>query len=242
MMFTTRDTKRHTQICLTFNFKVNHQGQVTDFRFSEILDLANVRIDTKIKSVACIQPEMRKVIQLICVTLSSKVNRQGHVIFFNIFDIPDLENVRIDTKIKSVACIQPEMRKVIQLICVTLSSKVNRQGHVIFFNIFDILDLENVRIDTKIKSVACIQPEMRKVIQLICVTLSSKVNRQGQVIFFNIFDIPDLENVRIDTKIKSVACIQPEMRKVIQLICVTLSSKVNRQGQPSRSRDFLQHI
>ena len=192
-------------MCLTFIFKVNHQGQVTDFMFSEILDLGNVRIDTKIKSVACIQPEMRKVIQLICMTLSSKVNRQGHVIFFNIFDIPDLKNVRIDTKIKSVACIQPEMRKVIQLICVTLNSKVNRQGHVIFFNIFDIPDLKNVRIDTKIKSVACIQPEMRKVIQLICVTLSSKVNRQGHVIFFNIFDIPDLENVRIDTKINFVS-------------------------------------
>ena len=87
----------NAKMCLTFIFKVNHQGQVTDFKFSEILDLANVRIDTKIKYVACIQPEMRKVIQLICVTLSSKVNRQGHVIFFNIFDIPDLENVRIDT-------------------------------------------------------------------------------------------------------------------------------------------------
>ena len=69
-------------MCLTFIFKVNHQGQVTDFEFSEILDLANVRIDTKIMSVACIQPEIRKVIQLICVTLSSKVNRQDHMIFF----------------------------------------------------------------------------------------------------------------------------------------------------------------
>ena len=81
MMFTTRDTKGHTQLYLTFIFKVNHQGQVTDFGFSEILDLANVRIDTKIKSVACIQPEIRKVIQIICVTLSFKVNRQGHMIF-----------------------------------------------------------------------------------------------------------------------------------------------------------------
>ena len=68
-------------MCLTFIFKVNHQGQMTDFEFFEILELANVRIDTKIKSVACIQPEIRKVIQLICVTLSSKVNRQGHIIF-----------------------------------------------------------------------------------------------------------------------------------------------------------------
>ena len=105
MMFTTRDTKGHTQMCLTFIFKVNYQGQVTYSGFSEILDLANVRIDTKIKSVACIQPEIRKVIQWMCVTLSSKVNRQDHVIFSNIFDILDLENVRIDTKINFVSCL-----------------------------------------------------------------------------------------------------------------------------------------
>ena len=54
---------------------------MTDFAFFEILDFANVRIDTEIKFLACIQPEIRKVIQLICVTLSFKVNRQGHMIF-----------------------------------------------------------------------------------------------------------------------------------------------------------------
>ena len=108
-------------MCLTFIFKINHQGQVTDFRFSEILDLANVRINTMIlsvasihKYVASIQPEIGKVIQLTCVTLSSKVNRLAHIIFFNIFDILDLENVRIDTKINFVSCLQPEMRKVMQ--------------------------------------------------------------------------------------------------------------------------------
>ena len=42
----------HTQRCLTSIFKVNHQGQVTDFGSSEILDIVNVRIDTKIKSAA----------------------------------------------------------------------------------------------------------------------------------------------------------------------------------------------
>ena len=99
---------------LTFIFKVNHQGHVTDFGFSEILDPANVRIDTKIKSVSCIQPEIRKVIQWMCVTLNFKVNRQGHMIFFNILDIYDLENVRIDTKINIVSCLQPEIRKVMQ--------------------------------------------------------------------------------------------------------------------------------
>ena len=88
MMFTTGDTKGHTQMCLTFIFKVNHQGQMTNFRFFEILNLAYVRIDTKIKSVASIhksvasiQPEIGKVIQLTCVTLSSKVNRPSHMIF-----------------------------------------------------------------------------------------------------------------------------------------------------------------
>ena len=114
MMFTIRDTKDHTQMCLTFIFKVNHQGQATDLRFSEIFDLANVRIDTKIKSVACIQPEIRKVIQWMCVTSSSKVNHQGHMIFVYIFDILDLENVRIDTQINFVSCLQPEIRKVMQ--------------------------------------------------------------------------------------------------------------------------------
>ena len=101
-------------MCLTFIIKVNHQGQVTEFAFFKILDLVNVRIDTKIKCLACIQPETRKVIQLICVTLSFKVNRQGHVIEFNIFDILDLKNVRIDTKINFVSCLQPEIRKVMQ--------------------------------------------------------------------------------------------------------------------------------
>ena len=55
--------------------------------------------------------------------------------------------------------------KVIQCMCVTLSSKVNRQGHGFVFNIFDILDLENVRIDTKINFVSCLQPEIWKVMQ-----------------------------------------------------------------------------
>ena len=102
-MFTTGDKKGHAKRCLTLIFKVKHQGQVTYFGFSEILDLKYVGIDTKIKSASCIQPELREVIQWMCVTLSSKVNRQGHVIFFHIFDIPDLENVRIDTKINFVS-------------------------------------------------------------------------------------------------------------------------------------------
>ena len=36
-------------------------------------------------------------------------------------------------------------------------------------------------------------------------TLISKVNRQGQVIYFNFFEISDLRNVKIDIKINSAS-------------------------------------
>ena len=104
-MFTIRDTKGHTQMYLTFIYKVNHQCQVTDFGFSEIRDLVfdpgNVRIDTNIKSVACIQPEIRKIIQLICVTLSSKVNRQGHMILFSTYLISAISKMLESTSIST---------------------------------------------------------------------------------------------------------------------------------------------
>ena len=90
------------KIGLTLKIKVNHQSQVIENGFSEIFDIENVRIDTKIESIASIQPEISKVICKKCMTLSSKVKRLRYVNYFNIFDIPGLENVRIDTKIMSV--------------------------------------------------------------------------------------------------------------------------------------------
>ena len=102
-------------MCLTFIFKVNYQGQVTDFGFSEILNIVNVRIVTKVKSAACIQPELKKRSYNECgwpwVQRSTVKVTQ---FFFNIFDILDLENVRIDTKINFVSCLQPEIWKVTQ--------------------------------------------------------------------------------------------------------------------------------
>ena len=48
------------QICIIF--KVNHHSYIICFRFAEFrLDLDYVKIDTKIKSEACIQPEIMKV-------------------------------------------------------------------------------------------------------------------------------------------------------------------------------------
>ena len=89
------------RIGLTLKIKVNRQGQVTELRFSEFLDIENVRIDTKIESIACTQSEINKVIGKMCMTLSSKINLLRHGNYFNIFYIPGLENVRIDTKIMS---------------------------------------------------------------------------------------------------------------------------------------------
>ena len=62
MMADLENNINFEKIGLTSKIKVNHQGHVTDFEFSEILDIVNVRIDTKIESIAYIQPEMSKVI------------------------------------------------------------------------------------------------------------------------------------------------------------------------------------
>ena len=45
---------------LTLKIKVKHQGQVPENEFFEILDLEYVRFDTKIESIAGIQPEIDK--------------------------------------------------------------------------------------------------------------------------------------------------------------------------------------
>ena len=48
------------QICIIV--KVNHHSYIIYFTFSEFLDIDYVKINIKIKSVACIQPEIMKVI------------------------------------------------------------------------------------------------------------------------------------------------------------------------------------
>ena len=68
----------------------------------------------------------------------------------------------------------------------------------------------------------------------VCLTSILKVIRQGQVIYFGVFEIPDLENVEINTKIKSVTYIQPDIKKVT-LNCMF---DLNSYGQLSRSREL----
>ena len=75
MMVDLENNIHFKRIGLTLKIKVNRQGQVTELGFSEFLDIENVRIDTKIGSIACTQPEISKVIGQMCMTLSSKVKR-----------------------------------------------------------------------------------------------------------------------------------------------------------------------
>ena len=56
---------------------------------------------------------------------------------------------------------------------------------------------------------------------------------------FGCSEIVDLENVRIDNKVKSASCIQPELIKVRHTMNVC---DLEFQGQPSRSRDCFQHF
>ena len=68
----------------------------------------------------------------------------------------------------------------------------------------------------------------------VSLTLTFKVNCQGQVIGFVFFEILDLEKVRIDTEILSLLYIQPEIRKVIKVYIYDLGF----EGQPSMSSNL----
>ena len=66
----------------------------------------------------------------------------------------------------------------------------------------------------------------------VSLTLTYKVNCQGQVTGFVFFEILDLEKVRIDTEILSVLYVQPERYgRSYGYIFMTLVLKVNRLGQ-----------
>ena len=70
----------------------------------------------------------------------------------------------------------------------------------------------------------------------VSLTLTFKVNRQGHVIGFVFFEIPNLEKVRIDTEILSVLYIQPESPEIPKVIIVYIFD-LGFKGQLSRSRE-----
>ena len=70
----------------------------------------------------------------------------------------------------------------------------------------------------------------------VSLTLTFKVNCQGQVVGFVFFEILDLEKVRIDTEILSALYMQPEIRKVIIVYIYDLGF----EGQLSKSSELFQ--
>jgi len=86
---------------------------VTDFGFSDILDIVYDKIDTKIESAACIQPELEgHTMNVHDFVFEGQLRSRD---FINNFDIVDLKNVRIDTKIEFVSCLQKEIRKIFKV-------------------------------------------------------------------------------------------------------------------------------
>ena len=94
-------------------------------------------------------------------------------------------------------------------------SKASHYGYIIYFRFFEFLELDYVKINTKIKinSVPCIQPEILKVIQNSCLTLTFKVNYEGQVTYVSHFEILNIRYVWIDSEDEPVSRIQTMMNK-----------------------------
>ena len=141
-MHTTEDEKGHIKVSLTLKFKVNCQGQVTDFVFFGILDLEKVRIDTEILSLLCIQPEIRKVIIVYMDDLDFEGQPSRSSNLFQFFWDPLSQ--KCQNRHQDQLCII-----ITSLVMngqfegsLTSNFKVIRQGHVIHFNIFEFYDLD----------------------------------------------------------------------------------------------------
>ena len=149
-MYTTRDTRGHVGVWLTLIFKVNHQGHKIYFHFFDISDLKNARIDTKIKSVSWLQPEITKVIPVHMYDLDfqGQPSRSRNLFWF----------IRVHRPWKCWNRHQDHLCTIITSLVMkgqfwgssTLNFKVIRQGHVINSNIFEFPDLENVRNNTNL--------------------------------------------------------------------------------------------
>ena len=163
-MYSARDNEGHLKVCLTLIFKVNYRGQVTYFSHNEIPNIGYVQIDRNIVSSSRIQPMMNKRSQKVTLTLIFKVILWGQVKKFW-WHRDTCHLTQWNRHVDLVYIIYTTKNKEIDTIVnLTLILKVNCQGHVINFGLFDITDLDLVRIDTKIKSVSCIQPKITKVI------------------------------------------------------------------------------
>ena len=96
---------------------------------------------------------------------------------------------------------------------VTLTYKVNRQGHDIRLYAIDFSELKNLR-NKKNHCCSMYTSRDRKCHFQGHVTLTYKVNRQGHDIRLYSIDFPEVKKYRNKQKIIAVACIQAEIESV----------------------------
>ena len=179
---------------------------------------------------------------------------------FQLVDIPDLNNARIDTKIKSVLCLQPEITKVIPVHVYDLEFQGQpSRSRDLFWFIWDPRPRECWNRHQDQVCSMCTTRDNRGHVG-VCLTLIFKVKSQGHEInssfWFNptyrlhigallsaalltylltyFFDIPDLKIARIDTKIEFVSRFLQEVTKVIPVHIYDLDF----QGQPLRPENW----
>ena len=167
------------------------------------------------------------------VTLTYKVNRQGHDICLYSIDFPELKNLRNKKKNHCCSMYTSRDRKCHFQGHVTLTYKVNRQGHDICLYSIDFSELKNLRNKKKIIAVACIQAEIESV--TFKVTWPWRTRSPVKATTFAYMLLTFLSGKTVETK-KNRCCSMytSRDRKCHFQGHVTLTYKVTRQGHDIR--------
>ena len=149
-MYTTKDNKGHVKVSLTLRFRVKCQGQVINFIIFEILVLDKVRIDPEIMSVLYIQPEIRKVKIVYIHDLDFEGQPSRSSDLFKFFWNPRPQECWNEHQGQLCIITTSPVKKGQVEERLTSNFKVILQGHVIYFNIFGLYDLNYVENDTNL--------------------------------------------------------------------------------------------
>ena len=109
-----------------------------------------------------------------------------------------------------------------KIVSLTLTLKVNHQGHVTNFGLFKISDLDLFGNDTKILSLSCMQPKKGHI--------KGQLSRSGNKFCFSSRSLTS-RKLESTPRSLSVLYIQPEIRKVVIIYIYDLDF----EGKPSRS-------
>ena len=144
-MYTSRDRKCHFQGHVTLTYKVTRQGHDIRLYAIDFSELKNFR-NKKNHCCSMYTSRDRKCHFQGHVTLTYKVNRQGHDIrLYAIWLFVSWKTLEKKKKSLAVACIQAEIDKCHFQGHVTLTYKVNRQGHDIRLYSIDFPEVKKYR-------------------------------------------------------------------------------------------------